>query len=199
MKFELNTDKSTFLTIGPFAFTYAQTLHDVDWEGLDEELKKQFLYNARRGTLKTDEPDKLKDIVEAAPKPAFVPANVVPLQQPQIQEAPDPIEEDLKTLKALLKKSVSTIKKESRDFRVARLRKLLELEEDGKNRKSLVGFLQERLDVHQAGVSKLVGMDDIEGMYADDPEAARSTQVGDIVESEEEQLILSQEVLNQLE
>lgn len=197
MKVELNTDKSPFCTIGQYSFTYAEPAHDIELESLSDELKKQLMYNLRREVLFTEEKEKIQEIVESAPAPRFVTPAEVPLVKPEIQQTDDPVEEDLKSLRALLKGSVATIKRESKDFRVARLRKLRSLEEAGKNRKSLVTFLQEQLIQHQASVASVVAGPDIVGMHALDPQGL-STQVGDIVESEGEELVLSQDVLNQL-
>jgi hypothetical protein len=197
MKIELNTDKQSFCTIGTYSFTWGQTTHDVDIDALTPELRKQFLYNLKRGVL-TSEGKAIEELSEAEAQPASVEIPVKVPRAPQpIMSDTERLKEDLKSLRSLLNLNISSIKAEAINFRVARLRKLLELERTGKNRKGLVAFLDDILEDHNSTVLEVIGDNDVIGQHSEDPIAA-STQVTDIVESDEEELTLSLEVLNQL-
>ena len=217
MKLELNTEKSPFCSIGPFSFTFGQQECDIDVDQLPDEYKKQLLYNINRGTLLTEDKEALASLVSSMQQATPVPVEQIPIQHNQVSqraEAPvkDPIKEDLKPLRALLRGTVATVKKEAATYSIGRLRKLLELEKDLKNRKSVVTFLEEQLERHQNAVKAVVIGEDTGPVNQGDP-FAQSTQITDIVESEEEEvtfrqgdlpdedgdLLLSQEVLNKLE
>ena len=223
MRFELNIEKSPFCTVGPYSFTFGQEEHEIDVDQLPDPLKRQLLYNINRGVLLSNDENGLAALAGAMQPVTPVPQEQVPIQYQKVAEAvrvpvKDPIQEDLKPLRALLRKTVATVKKESASYSVGKLRKLLELEKDGKNRKSVISFLKEYLEKHELSVVARVGPPDDDDSYKTldrlsiDPR--RSTQVSDIVESEEEQvtfgdndlhtdeeggLLLSQDVLYQLE
>ena len=77
-------------------------------------------------------------------------------------------------------------------------RRPLELEQEGKNRKKLLEFFSKRLEQHTEQVAEAKGTGgDLEAQERIQAETL-STQLTDIVESDEEQVVLPQEVLNQL-
>lgn len=223
MRFSLNTEKSPFCTVGPFSFTFGQEEHEIDVDQMPDEYKKQLLYNVNRGVLLTEDRQGLAALAGAMQPVTPVPQEQVPIQYQKVAQVvstpvKDPIKEDLKPLRTLLRQTVTTVKKEATTLSPGRLRKLLELEEDSKNRKSVVSFLKERLKQHEKAVAARVGAPDekdeykLLGALAKDP--LRSTQVSDIVESEEVQvtfgeddlqdageggLLLDQDVLYQIE
>lgn len=213
MKIELNTEKSSFCIIGSYSFTFGQTEYDVDPETLSPDLRKQFIYNLRRGVLLTKEAGALERLLEDEVQ---IEAPATPAQQPQVLQPilsdSQRIEEDLKQLRKTLAGNIASVKAEAVNFRVARLRKLLELEKEGKARKSLISFLSELLDQHSSSVLSAVGSEDIGDSHQVDPQAT-STQITDIVESEGEEisfslddvqeseegeLVLTQDILNQV-
>ena len=191
------TEKSPFCTIGSYSFSMGQPELDVDVDSLTPEHKTQLLYNINRGVLTTSEdisglqPDK-QDVV--AP-PKIVQQEIV--NKVTMADQKQAWEVEQKELNALLRKTISTIKKETKDFRLGRLRRLLELEKKQKNRKSLVSFITDHLNMLQAQTTAVVQGQDVGGMVQPDPQAV-STQVSDIVESDEETVVLPQQVLNQL-
>lgn len=205
MKFYLDTEKSPFCTVGPFSFTIGQEEHDIDVEKMPDEYRKQLLYNATRGVLKTDDKEGLAALAGAMQPTTPIPPVAAPIQYQQVAQrvnkvVKDPIQQDLKPLRALLRKTVATVKKEAASFPPNQLRKLMDLEEDGKNRKSVISFIQERLDQLQKEVAANIGVQDgDEDEYkmfepmATDPNW--STQVSDIVESEQVQVTFGEEQL----
>ena len=218
MKLELNVEKSPFCTIGPFSWTFAQTEHDVDVDELPAEYRKQLLYNINRGVLKTKDREGLKALAGAMQPSTPVPLEQIPIKYQDVAQkasalVKDPIKEDLKPLRALLRQNVTTVKKEAAGYSAGRIRKLLELEKEGKKRKSVISFLAESLEKHELAVMNAVGTEEDTIFNQADP-FAKSTQVSDIVESESETvvfspddvetseeggLLLTQQVLNQLD
>jgi len=111
---------------------------------------------------------------------------------PLIAEVVDPIEEDLKELKALLEQSVNTIKRKATDLSVGRIRKLLELEVSSKNRKGLKTFLDEFLAKHAKSVLGSVGDEDTgEKLFSTGAGQIGSGQVTDVEESDLTQVVLN--------
>lgn len=202
MQFQLaNPDRAGFCKIGDHLFTFdVPGPADVDVSKLSPEELSQFLYNYRRGVLACNDPDELTRVCEgswSAAKSYSTPAErpLAPDKSPLLEDVVDPIREDLKELKALLQKGVNTVKREVRDLPVGRVRKLVELEIAGKNRKSLKAFLNELLAKHAKGVLGSVGDEDAGDSLAG-VKPLGSKQVTDVVDSEVEQV---QVVLNPLE
>ncbi len=198
MKFELDIDKTPFCTIGPYNFNYDEQKHDVDVDALEIEFKKQFLYNLRRGVLRTDAPDavtKLADVPVGTQ--SYMPAAVVPITEADVTDSMENIiDKNLKVLKKILLGTIPSVKKEAATMRLGNLRKLVELEQEGKNRKKLITFFEQRLEAHTSEVVQAKGSDDLE---ANDMVLVNklSTQLTDVVVSEEEEIAIPQEVLNQ--
>ena len=173
----------------------AQPKHDVDVEQLPPEYKKQVLYNINRGVLKTRDREGLKTLAGAIQPFTPVPLEQIPIKYQEVAKrsaAPvtDPMVADLKPLRALLRQTIPTIKKEAAVYGVSRLRKLLELEKGGKKRKGIVQFLTEQLEKHELDVVSMLGQVKETSFHQQDP-FAKSTQVSDIVESEEETVVFS--------
>lgn len=187
MKFQLNTDKSSFLNIAGVLFTYDSPLHPIDVEQLDPVLLKQIIYNCKRGFLACDDPAKLLSMVPEPVQP--VPTYTVPSTPPIVLTHPvsaDPFEEDLKELKALLKQKVPSIKKALPTLSIGRCRKLKELELEGRNRKGLLASINTMLNKFSESIASSIGTSDVGGkIYAPGVSGIGSTNVSDIVESEE--------------
>jgi hypothetical protein len=186
MKLSLNVDKSAFCTIGQLAFTYGEPGPvDIDPTQLSEAEARQVVFNVKRGVLLADDLSPLESLLDMQPQaPQQQEQKVVRVQPPTIDEA---IERDNKELKKLLSKNASTVKKEAAQMRPARLRRLLGLEEEGKNRKGVVSFINELLKGHTDTVAKSIGLDDLQAQ--DMVKVTElSTQLTDIVESEMEEV-----------
>ena len=197
MKVQLNTDKSPFLHVGPYSFTYETPEYEVVVNELPEELKKQILYNLRRGVLKTEDKEEIKNLMDVQPDTP-VPANVIPIRPADVAESmEDTIDKNRKMLKKILLGTIPSVKKEAALLRLGNLRNLKELEEEGKNRKKLVDFFDKRLDAHKTEVAEAKGTDDMNPGDRLNINVL-STQLSDIVESEEEQVFIPEEVLNNL-
>jgi len=199
MQFQLrDPDKVGFIIVAGNTFTYDEPgPHEIDVESLPLDQRNQLLYNCRRRVLACSEPEELVKLCEAvmpAAKSYATPAEkpVKATQPPQIDEVVDPFEEDLKQLRAMLQLGVNKIKKQAKDLPVGRVRKLLELEANRKNRKSLKAFLNDILAKHAEGVLDSVGDEDTGEKFT--PVGVGnigSKQVTDVVESELEQVVLN--------
>jgi len=198
MKVELNTDKSPFLTIGPYSFTFGTPEHNVAVEELNDELKKQFVYNIRRSVLKLENKEDIQKLLDVETPDTPMPANVIPIRPTDVaQNMEDTIDKTVKILRGILKGTIPSVKKEAATLRLGSLRRLLELEQEGKNRKKLIEFFQKRLSAHRAEVVQAKGTEDMQPVDAVQVDTL-STQLSDIVESEEEQVLVPMEVLNEL-
>ena len=199
MEFQLrDPDKTGFIIVAGNTFTYDEPgPHEINVEGLPPGDRNQLLYNCRRGVLACSEPKKLEELCEVvtqAAKSYATPAErpINPAQPPKIEEVVDPIEEDLKGLRAMLRKSVNTIKKEAKGLPFGRMRKLLELETKGKNRKGVKTFLNEILAKQAEKVMNTVGDEDAGTKFTPiGVGAIGGQQVSDVVESELEQVVLN--------
>lgn len=209
MKFTLNTEKSPFYSVGPFVFTFGQLEHEVDIHELPDEYKKQLLYGINQGSLLTGDREGLAALAKAMQPTTPIPMEQVPIKQQQVSKdvkllTVDPIKEDLKPLRALLRQTVATVKKEAATYNPSQIRKLLDLERENKNRKSVVSFLVDLLEKHEISVLDNMRKSMENGPPRVDPlsiDPNRSTLVSDIVESDVEQVtftpdgLLQQEVL----
>lgn len=197
MKFVLNTEKSPFCTVGPFSFTFGNEEHDIDVGELPDEYKKQLLYNVNRQVLMTDDREGLASLSGSLQKNTPVPQEQIPLKASQVAQkaaaiVKDPIKEDLKPFRTLLRQTVATVKKEANGYNPSQLRKLLDLERENKNRKSVVNFIAEKLAQHEMSVIDSIGPDvaPADNPYAIDP--LRSTQITNVVESDVERVAFNQ-------
>jgi len=209
MKFTLNTEKSPFYSVGPFVFTFGQLDHEVDIQELPDEYKKQLLYGINQGSLLTGDKEGLSALVKAMQPATPIPMEQVPIKQQQVSKVVnkltvDPIKEDLKPLRALLRQTVPTVKREAATYNPSQIRKLLDLEKENKNRKSVVTFLVGLLEEHEMSVLDSLSGDPGDDRVVVDPlsiDPNRSTLVSDVVESDVERVtftpddLLQQEVL----
>jgi hypothetical protein len=192
MQVTLDPDRGAFCFIGQHAFTFGEPgPKEIDIEDLSPEEKKQLLYNLRRGVLIADDPDIVNRLAE--------PSNyATPDERPIERDKPiqitslspqEAIEKDLEELKTLLKGKVATIKRQASDLRPARARKLLELERSGKSRKSVISFLEKLTSNHASMVTEKISE---ELVPKDRVQVTQlSTQLTDIVESEEEEVTIN--------
>lgn len=199
MQFQLrDPDKVGFIVVAGNAFTYDEPgPAEIDVESLPLDQRNQLLYNCRRGVLACSEPDKLVELCESvlpAAKAYVTPAErPVPAARPtSIQEVVDPIEEDLKELRALLREPIKAIQRRVHDLPIGRTRKLLELETKGKNRKGVKSYINEILAKHAESVLGSVGDEDAgDKLTITGIGQVGSKQVSDVVESELEQVVLN--------
>lgn len=199
MEFQLrDPDRIGFIIVAGSTFTYDEPgPHEIDVETLPPALRNQLLYNCRRGVLACSDPQKLTELCEGTKQVAksySTPAErpIDPAKPPIIEEAVDPIEEDLKVLRAMLRQSVPTIKREAKDLPFGRMRKLLELETKGKNRSGLKSFLSDILAKQADAVMNKVGDEDTGTKFTlTGVGNIGSKQVSDVVESEMKQIVLN--------
>lgn len=193
-------DKQSMLFLGePLNFTYdTPGPVTVNLDELSPTQKNQLMYNCRIGALAVSDKDALLEACAALPaaSPAFTTGHEQPVQkQEPPKDAMRAAEEDLDKLKELLDAHHSTVKKNVVGLRPAQLRSLLELEQSGKKRKSVLKFLEEVVAKHADSVtSQLAEEGDLmdaprNAVFQADP-GARSTQITDVIESDEEEVTL---------
>lgn len=202
MNFKLaNRDKVGWIMIGNTAFTYDEPgPKDVDITKLTSVERNQFLYNCRRGVLACSDPEGLVNACQDvwASSQRFTTPNERPIINEQPVETPkemklsEMISKKEQELKKLLKGSVSSIKKTIVTLRTAQIRKLLEFEQEGKNRKAVKNLCNELLMKHADEVSKRVTGEDINGtINAIGVGQIGGPNVSDIVESDIEYIVLN--------
>lgn len=192
MLVKLNEEKAPFCQIGSYYLTFGEPgPHDIDVDSLTEEQKKQLAYNVKRGVLETDED--VNDLLDTPVQYSTPEERPIQKVQPIQAKTPDEIiADDIKELRALLRRKIPEVKKVAQDMRPARLKRLLELERETKARKGIMIFLNDLLALHESTVAARVGQDDVGGKHQIDLHAV-STQVSDIVESEEEEVTIELE------
>jgi hypothetical protein len=197
MKVMLNKDKHGMLFIDglpPLTFDEPGPV-DVDVQSLTPAQFNQLSYNLLRGAIAVDKPEELGHYARTLQPvgETVVEEPVTPAQPKEIDEV---IEDQQQELKKLLTKTVSTIKKSVPAMRAGELRKLLELEKSGKNRKSLVQFLDEACEAHANAVTHHVGDEGIDlkahaGLVKGGLGLRRYSQnLTDVVDSEEEEVTI---------
>lgn len=190
MKFLLNKDKSSMLVVGDTVFTFDDPgPKEIDLDAMAPGLVKQLIYNCRRGLLACGSPDELL-AHDSKPIPQLVTDHERPIPQRQpIQPIPeDAAEEDLKSLKKMLKSKIPSIRKELATLPPGRVRKLKELEQAGKNRKRLIADIDKILAKHKETTKAAVGSADVGGKIHAPGASTGSPNVSDIVESEVEEV-----------
>jgi len=195
-------DRCGMVFIGSLVLNYDEPGPiDVDLGKFTQEQKRQLLYNWRRAAIQVDNPDRLWEVCGqgAAAKSYSVPAEK-PLQSQEVAKSiskemtpVDAHAQEGEKLKRVLKDHWATVKKNIVGMRPAQLRKLQELEKEGKGRKSILNVIEELLADHELSVAVKVGSVDvgnIDEAYAADPEVQRSTQVSNVVESDVDTITL---------
>ncbi len=198
MQVELNIEKSPFCTIGPYSFTYGHPEHKVNTDKLTPEYKKQLLYNLRRDILRTEDKEAMTGLIDdPTPQgPALV--AVLPVSPDDVAESmEDIVGKNTRVLKKILLGTIPSVKKEAAIMRLGNLRKLRELEEKGKNRKRLLDIFSKHLEIHTTEVMEAKGNEDLESIDMVSV-SNLSTQLTNVVISEEEQITIPQEVLNRI-
>ena len=137
-----NLEKHSMLFIGSVSLTSENPGPvTVDVDALTKEEAFQVLFNIQKGVLSaTGDIETLQsklNIEEAAPK----------VKVPVVDEKDN-------KFKKILSKRVNTIKKEVVSLNVSDLRKVIDLEKSGKNRKSLVSFLDGLQETHTEQVAE---------------------------------------------
>ena len=124
-----NLERHSMLFIGSFSLT-AENPGPItmDIEALTREEAYQVMFNIRKGVLFAEGD---LDLLQSKLNTTTTSTKI---------EAPVVNKIDAK-LKKILSKRVSTIKKETVDLNISDLRKVMELEKEGKNRKTVVNFL----------------------------------------------------------
>lgn len=164
---------------------------EIDFDRLTEDEKSQLLYNCRRGVLQVD--DEAALVIRTQDVPSAAKSYATPLERPvvQTQDAQQKKDSDREDLKKLLTKHWATVKKIIPDLSFAQVKILLDLEKDGKNRKSLLSILQSRFDAYLQEVQKKVGTKDVgDSVYAVGLPKFLSTNVTDVVDSDTEEVTL---------
>lgn len=192
-------ERQSMLFLGdPLNFTYdTPGPVTVDLDTLTLEQKNQLMYSCRIGALAVSDADALVQACAALPaaSPSFTTGHEQPVEQVAPKNALEGAEEDLDKLRELLDAHHSTVKKNVAMLRPAQIRTLLELEEAGKKRKSVLKFLNEVVARHSDSVTGQLaeGGDLMDAprcaVFQEDPQA-RSTQITDVIESDEEEVTL---------
>ena len=187
MKIELNLDKADMCFIGSYVFNFENPGPlEVDVEKLSANEKLLFITNINRQILKTDTPEKL--IKEEEEKTEQVkPKELDPNIEIHMQWAKANEELD-KELKSILAQSINTVKKEVvGNKNIKRIKRILELEKENKNRKSLVALFNDIIKEESEKISKQLG-DDV-GTYIQP--GIGSEFVSEIEETEIEDIVLN--------
>lgn len=195
MKIMLNKDKYGMLFLDGFApltFDEPGPL-EVTVKELTSRQVKQLNYNLLRGAIIVDDPNELKKYNEIL-EPVIIPSATKTIAKNQ--DISEMMKEQESELVKLLTKTISTIKKSVPALKGSELREILRLEKSGKNRKSLVGFLDEANKANTETVSAVVGKTPIDleehsklvkgGLGL----AKYSKNVSDVVDSEVEEVTL---------
>jgi len=194
-----NRDRQSMLFLGePLNFTYdTPGPVEVDLDQLTPTQKNQLMYNCRIGALAVSDKEALLEACSALPaaSPTFTTGHEQPVAQTAPKDAVDDAKEELNKLKELLDAHHSTVKKNVGLLRPAQVRQLLELEQAGKKRKSVLKVLQEIVSKHSDSVtSQFVQggdlMDAPRNQVFQEDSGARSTQITDVVESDEKEVTL---------
>lgn len=197
LSFQLNPEKSPFCNIGEFMFSEEMQKKEIDLEDLSIIHLQQFLYNVNCGVLLVEDYKKLLQFVKIMTMD--LPKNDT---QKEIQPSSPQIsfsKEDLKEMRSLLKKRVPTVEKESSSFSIRKLKKLLELEQEGKNRKKVVSFLDKKIEMHQNQIQEKINSSSTENTKEFRQKFPKeSVLVSDVEESEQEELVFTQEVLEKI-
>lgn len=160
MKVLLNKEKHGMLFIeGLDPLTYDDPGPvDIDVKSLTPRQFQQLSYNLLRGAIAVDKPEELGHYARERFKQ---PVEEGKVQQPTApapkKEITEVIEEQEEDLKSLLTKNISSIKKNVPVLTPGQTKKLLELEKAGKNRKSLVQFLEEASKAFEDAVANKFG------------------------------------------
>jgi hypothetical protein len=112
----------------------------VNIDSLTREEVQQILFNVRMGILSTEYDISLLEKRLGFKTEIKTEVRTVPKKIESIKKDTD--------LKKLLAKKIGVVKKEASELEVSDLRKLIDLEQSGKNRKSLVPFLGEMYSLH---------------------------------------------------
>lgn len=185
--------------VARYAFTFDDPgPYDIDVDLLTHLERNQLLYNVRRRVLQTDQPDKLVKLCRgewAASKTFSTPAEVPATKVVEADKFVVENENRTKEYKSLLTQSATSIKKDVIGKPVSEIRKILDLEILGKNRKGVVKFFNSVLFKHAEEVMSSVGeLGNGEKTIVAGRTSIGSPLVTDIVESEVRQI----EVLNPL-
>lgn len=188
MNVTLNVDKCSMVFIGKYSFNFNNPGPiNVNIQELTTEEVKQFLFGYKSNELLIDNVNELQAAVKS-----LVPAKPVDNQNVTvIQKKPEPrdiIEKDIASLKKLLREKIDDIKDTVAVMSPNKVKKLLDMERETKNRKSLVRYLENLYMQHINSVTQAVGTVD-KPVYAA-PELGLNGQyidnVSDIVESDTE-------------
>jgi hypothetical protein len=184
MKLTLNSDKVPFCAIGTLYWTsVAPGPIEVNLKTLDKKEVQQIRYNLNRDVLLTDDRSELDpyDNMVVNNQAASIPS-------PPTMKLQDALEIDRQELRRALEGRVPSVKKFAQELRPGRLRRLVDLEREGKNRKNLLEFLNMLLTNHTETVKNFL-------QHGEDLEpqdrirlAQLSTQLSDIIESEKEEV-----------
>ena len=170
-----NPDRVPMCFIGPYRLTFENPGPvDVVIDTLGPAEKQQLLFNLQRGVLATREREEIHLLL-----PTAQPAKPV-------KPAPTPEENDAQELGKLLKKSVASVKKEAAGLRLAQVRRMLDIEEQGKNRKGLTKFFNELISKHQQEVMEKLGAEELDATQLPDIGLDES-QLSAVTDSEEEE------------
>lgn len=204
-------DEVDMLFIGNLHFTFENPgPFEIREQDLTPAEANAIIYNVRRGVLKVDDYEALKKLVPDAPfaSEQYCTPEEAPIPSSQPIDLDGYLKKQLADLKNFLKGKITEVKKNAVNLPPEEVRKLLELEKEGKSRKKLTSFLQELLDKHQETVANRVGDEDLAAMM---PSVGNLDNVTDVVESEIIEVdltaddiekgknLLEQEILNPLD
>ena len=168
---------------------------EVDIDSLRTDQRQQLIWSLQKGVLKSDKP-----LQEVTAKPQVAKGYAAAALTAEVKEAvstptvlDEANEERRKKLKVALAAPQNTFKKELKTHNVSDLRLMLELEQEGKNRKTTLNLLETAISKHQAEVMKNVTVEDSNAANPDAKKLLGGSKVNwqnieEIVESEDEEV-----------
>lgn len=164
MKITLNEDRASMCGIGKRVFLTFENPGPVelDPKSLSREELIQLVAMIRSERLRVEGLAELNAVLEgiqkSTPQKAAVQQAPVVVKEVTIEEIQ---EHETVELKRLLESSVATVKKEIATMPPSKLRKVKKLEEEGKNRATILALTKELIAKHEKAVQVKVGTEDI--------------------------------------
>jgi len=200
MQVTLNAERQSFCFIGSYMLSFSEPGPiDVNVKSLTDQEVEQFLFNHRQGYISIDDPKELLQRApkKVAPKPIIKTEETKPL--PTIQNdkpIPDTSRQEVIELRKILSMKIPFIKEHATKMTIGKVKRLLEVERDFRNRKGVVGFLEEIINKHTLSVTNSAIMKRGDIGTAQDKSSHNAvhgknairqylTNIGEIVESDE--------------
>ncbi len=203
----LDEERGSMVQIGNMRFTFLDPgPKEVDLYQLDKPRLNQLLYNLRKGVLRTNDKEEMRELLELTDQlpasrrlystPEEVPIDNNTPPKFEVDKAFLKIEEEERQIKKLLRGKVEVIQKDLVDLTSSQLRKLVDLEVLGKARASVIKFAEDLIVKEQLRVQQVVGTTPMNAAQNQEDLTRGLKRVNldnltDVVESDTEQVVLN--------